>query len=353
MPVPFSESAYLQRYPDVAAAVTAGSIPSGYAHWLQYGVKEGRIGTASTGVDKSWYLQSNPDVAASGMDAEAHYLAYGQFEGRNPNAYFNQRQYSQLNPDVAAAVAAGQFRTAYDHFIAYGQQENRPLGINYTESAYLERNADVKAAVANGTFSSGWEHYRAYGHAETRSTTNFVALITHSDGSLDVVGSSSADFIFGSSGNDVLNGGRQSAFSQTRSGNDWITGGDGNDTISGGGGDDTLTGGAGQDQFILYARGGSLPEAFTATITDFQPGVDQLYIPMTSAASAADLLANAEQRGDDLFIKYYVPWTSWGSGPQYDSVTLQNVQRSAMSASDFSLGTTGASIISAAGLTAA
>ncbi len=350
MSLPFSESAYLKRYPDVAAAVTAGGFPSGYAHWLQYGAKEGRIGMASTSVDKSWYLKSNPDVAANGMDAEAHYLTYGQFEGRDPNAYFNQNLYSQLNPDVAAAVSAGQFRTAYDHFIEFGQQENRPLGINYNETAYLERNADVKAAVKSGVFSSGWEHYLLYGHAESRSTTNFVALITRSDGSLNVVGSSAADYIFGSDGNDILDGGRQSAFSSTPSGNDWITGGAGNDTINGDGGYDTLTGGAGQDQFVLYARGGSLPEAFTATVTDFQPGVDQLYIPMTSAASAADLLANAEQRGDDLFIKYFVPWVSWGTGPQFDSVTLKNVQLSAMSASDFSLGSTGASGINAASL---
>jgi len=41
--VPFSEGAYLRRYPDIAAAVQAGSFPSGQAHFDRYGRKEGRL----------------------------------------------------------------------------------------------------------------------------------------------------------------------------------------------------------------------------------------------------------------------------------------------------------------------
>lgn len=40
--VEFSEEAYLDRYPDVAAAVKAGHLPSGRAHFDSHGKKEGR-----------------------------------------------------------------------------------------------------------------------------------------------------------------------------------------------------------------------------------------------------------------------------------------------------------------------
>jgi ectoine hydroxylase-related dioxygenase (phytanoyl-CoA dioxygenase family) len=41
--LPFSEAAYLNRYPDVAAAVRQGSFPNGLAHYQRYGNKEGRF----------------------------------------------------------------------------------------------------------------------------------------------------------------------------------------------------------------------------------------------------------------------------------------------------------------------
>jgi hypothetical protein len=43
MQFPFSEGAYLRRYPDVAAAVRAGSFPDGRAHFEQFGSREGRL----------------------------------------------------------------------------------------------------------------------------------------------------------------------------------------------------------------------------------------------------------------------------------------------------------------------
>lgn len=39
----FPEHTYLSRHPDVAASVAAGHLASGYSHWQNHGVKEGRI----------------------------------------------------------------------------------------------------------------------------------------------------------------------------------------------------------------------------------------------------------------------------------------------------------------------
>lgn len=41
-PPDFDEEAYLQQNPDVAEAVRAGSLSSGFAHYFQQGHREGR-----------------------------------------------------------------------------------------------------------------------------------------------------------------------------------------------------------------------------------------------------------------------------------------------------------------------
>jgi GT2 family glycosyltransferase len=45
--------------------------------------------------DPKWYLEVNADVAASGMDALTHFVAYGEAEGRDPNPTFSTRFYRE------------------------------------------------------------------------------------------------------------------------------------------------------------------------------------------------------------------------------------------------------------------
>lgn len=40
---------------------------------------------------------------------------------------FDEGAYLRANPDVAAAVADGQFPSGYDHFVVFGRKEGRPL----------------------------------------------------------------------------------------------------------------------------------------------------------------------------------------------------------------------------------
>jgi hypothetical protein len=44
----FNEEWYLQKYPDVAAHVRAGGLPTGLAHYLAHGRTEGRLITPPT-----------------------------------------------------------------------------------------------------------------------------------------------------------------------------------------------------------------------------------------------------------------------------------------------------------------
>lgn len=56
-PGSFEEQAYLADNPDVAAAVRAGTVSSGLQHYIQYGIKENRLG---------WFLGSNGNDVITG-----------------------------------------------------------------------------------------------------------------------------------------------------------------------------------------------------------------------------------------------------------------------------------------------
>ncbi|MEM9772896.1 MAG: phosphoesterase, partial [Cyanobacteria bacterium P01_D01_bin.73] len=87
----FDEAFYLESYPDIAAVVQAGLIPSGLAHFLGAGIQEGRTLISRFYRDSDGeqrYLTANPDVAAvvgpgglaSGLQ---HFLGIGEIEGRS------------------------------------------------------------------------------------------------------------------------------------------------------------------------------------------------------------------------------------------------------------------------------
>ncbi|WP_282412737.1 glycosyltransferase [Pseudomonas sp. PS01299] len=78
---------YLQQNPDVAAS---GVDPRD--HYFKFGRQEGRIAVMPTpvtdvsdeadGYDWNFYLQQYPDVAAAGVDPRKHYFQFGRDEGR-------------------------------------------------------------------------------------------------------------------------------------------------------------------------------------------------------------------------------------------------------------------------------
>jgi Ca2+-binding RTX toxin-like protein len=95
----------------------------------------------------------------------------------------------------------------------------------------------------------------------------------------------------------------------------------GNDILAGGTGTDTLTGGAGDDRFV-FARGDG-----TDTVTDFAAGVhtDDRIDLTAFHATFAGVLAHASQSGANTVFNL-------GIG---DTLTLQNVTKTALSAEDF------------------
>ncbi|MUG98645.1 hypothetical protein F7734_42700 [Scytonema sp. UIC 10036] len=127
--------------------------------------------------DNQYYLNNNPDVATAVANGQyssglQHFQQVGQFEGRDPSVIFNNSLYLSQNPDVTAAVANGQVRSGFEHFVNFGfkSYEHRDLRmLSFDEGYYLAQNQDVFAAVKAGGFDSGFEHYLLFGQKEGRN----------------------------------------------------------------------------------------------------------------------------------------------------------------------------------------
>jgi hypothetical protein len=70
--------------------------------------------------DEHHYLEMNPDVRETGMDAALHYLAFGGREGRDPGPFFSTEAYLARYPDVAEASL-----NPLLHYETQGRRENR------------------------------------------------------------------------------------------------------------------------------------------------------------------------------------------------------------------------------------
>ena len=193
----FDADWYSQQNPDVAEA----GLDAAY-HFLRYGAAEGR--QPGPRFDVEWYLQQNPDVAATGMTAAFHYLHYGQAEGRQPGPtieneqppivderlsslqnsdWFNAEWYLQQNPDVAATGM-----DAALHYLLYGEAEGRQPGPTseveqpslederlallkssqwFDAEWYLRQNPDVAAESVDAAL-----HYLNNGAAEGRQPSS-------------------------------------------------------------------------------------------------------------------------------------------------------------------------------------
>jgi GT2 family glycosyltransferase len=108
--------------------------------------------------DADWYMEQNPDVQSSGMDALSHYVLIGGFEGRKPNPVFDSRWYIETYPDVAQTGLSPLF-----HYLRTGVAEKRAAGPTFDTAYYLERNPDVAGSRINPLV-----HYLRYGIKEGR-----------------------------------------------------------------------------------------------------------------------------------------------------------------------------------------
>jgi hypothetical protein len=184
----FDEDVYLALYPDVAAAVAAGQVADGREHFRLHGLAEGRM----SNFNGEAYLAANPGLAEAlaetGVTALQHYVLHGRAEGRPlappapeiPEGY-DEALYLQQNPDVAAAVEAGQIASGLEHFHLFGEAEGRSPGIvpeaptlpeGFDAAVYMNQNPDIlEAGIASGRPLDEYaiDHYLAFGKDEGRA----------------------------------------------------------------------------------------------------------------------------------------------------------------------------------------
>ena len=176
----YDEDFYLSENADVAAAVDSGELTSGYDHFTEFGLSEGR--DPSVLYDESFYLENNSDVEqaveegelSSGLD---HFLSTGHTEGRDPSENFDESDYLLNNSDVAAAVDSGAFGSGFEHYVEFGIDEGRGSDLSaFDESVYLQNNTDVADAVSMGVFDSGFDHFAQFGQFEDRTFNNLSTI---------------------------------------------------------------------------------------------------------------------------------------------------------------------------------
>jgi len=132
---------------------------------------EGRDVPSSTNLfDAQFYLAHNPDVAAAvqagQMTAEQHFRRFGDAEHRAGNALFEAQAYLDDNPDVRNAAQAG-LTTPFRHFELFGQFERREMHGVFSAHDYLDDNPDVRNAVQAGQLTA-FEQFRNFGQREDR-----------------------------------------------------------------------------------------------------------------------------------------------------------------------------------------
>ncbi|KMO39732.1 5'-nucleotidase [Methylobacterium variabile] len=109
-------------------------------------------------VDDLHYLSRNQDVFRAGVDADAHYAAFGWREGRDPSAFFSTTGYLAANRDVRTAGV-----NPLEHYDQSGWKEGRDPSAAFDNELYLARNPDVRAAGVDPL-----AHFLTYGQDEGR-----------------------------------------------------------------------------------------------------------------------------------------------------------------------------------------
>lgn len=125
--------------------------------------------TAQDLFNEGVYLAENPDVAnavAAGTFSSAfeHFTLLGKFEGRDPGPLFDDSFYQATNPDVSDAVEQGLIPSLFDHFLAAGQFEGRDPIADFDTPYYLQNNPDVDAIV--GDSLTAYQHFVQFGQFE-------------------------------------------------------------------------------------------------------------------------------------------------------------------------------------------
>ena len=176
----FEELYYRRRYPDLTNEVLVeAGLANGYDHYLQHGNREGRVGHLL--FDPLYYLdhlepQARDAVAEAGPFQ--HYLT-GLEQGptiRETSRYFACAWYMRRYPDVAAAIARGEWRSALEHYLCNDTPMAFDPSPDFSEDWYLTGHPGLREAIEGGAYRNGYAHFLRHGTVELRSPAPHIDL---------------------------------------------------------------------------------------------------------------------------------------------------------------------------------
>jgi GT2 family glycosyltransferase len=122
--------------------------------------------------DPGWYLAVHAEARiACGNDANIaldYYLRTGCRLAHSPSPLFDERFYLDQNPDVAALVRAGQYRSGFDHFCLHGHRGLSPHWL-FDDALYGRLYIDMTLENLDDHGCRGrYDHWLKSGQRETR-----------------------------------------------------------------------------------------------------------------------------------------------------------------------------------------
>lgn len=181
---------------------------------------------------------------------------------------------------------------------------------------YAQSNAGVRIDLLNNSASGGEATGDRISNFENVVGSQFTDYLYGTNGDNTLNGQDGADRLYGRGGNDTLIG---------WDGNDRLDGGANNDTLDGGYDDDILTGGSGRDTFVFNTNmfGDGQQDDGHDTITDFQVGQDRIFI---DNAVESNMHATARYTGDSFYYDLTIQYSPT------ESITVEHIAVNQISA---------------------
>jgi len=202
----FDEAWYLQQHADVSAAVASGTLRSGFLHFIQHGIFEGRWPSpelhgrivplahtppTSDAIDDAAYLSRYPearDFVASFpiIDVLHFHNFYGRFLGFVPELGDPTTQRSRANLRILTREFDGEWYTRtylgnvthsalsqdpMTHYLVEGMAAGNSPNSWFDEGFYRAFYPEIMDAIDRGDIPSGFYHYVLAGRAENRLPT--------------------------------------------------------------------------------------------------------------------------------------------------------------------------------------
>ncbi len=185
---------YVSLYPDIWNAFGRDDV-SVLRHFVQYGMKEGRIGNDTFNVYsyKNAYEDLRNAFGLSIADYYTHYLRYGMKEGRSKtsginsivgsvtkyngtdySAVYDYSYYTGKYADIKRVFNGDDIRTL-KHFVDYGMREGRQAKESFSVDSYAKEYQDLRRAFKND-LPKYYQHYMTYGKKEGRKTSGTKAM---------------------------------------------------------------------------------------------------------------------------------------------------------------------------------